>query len=375
MVNRLTPISAALLAPVEVVTDLLTPRSLAPRSFQDLSPRWLEQALSLPAGAVTGSAAREIDHGTSLRVRLEVFQGDHSTTVFVKQTPTRIPARLFNIAARLCQHEVHFYRHWASESGCAPNAVAAQWHSPTARSTLVLPDLRSAGFEFLQVADRCTPDQTALAVETFARLHRRFWNSRRFSDTAEYLPANSLANVGTPLLCHYLGSTPETIGRHVPPAFAAEARILRTRARAMNPLFNSFDQTLLHNDSHQGNIAFRYDRAVLIDWQICIIGSALKDFAYFMSTVDTDVRRVHERELLGHYLDVLAAGDGPVIAWDDAWRAYQILAITGFIAAATTALFGDRLQNPANAEAGLERTATALIDLESFKAVRQQLDN
>ena len=45
----------------------------------------------------------------------------------------------------------------------------------------------------------------------------------------------------------------------------------------------------------------------------------------------------------------------------------------GFIAAAATALAGDRLQNAANAKAGLQRAATTLVDLESFKAVQQRL--
>ena len=151
------------------------------------------------------------------------------------------------------------------------------------------------------------------------------------------------------------------------------AWIAAQAAGALPALFNSFDQTLIHNDSHQGNMAFGADRALLLDWQACCIGSALKDFAYFLATADSAMRRANERELLQHYLDVLSAGDGPVISWEEAWTAYRILAVTGFIAAAATALAGDRLQNAANATAGLERAATTLIDLESFKAVQQRL--
>jgi len=141
----------------------------------------------------------------------------------------------------------------------------------------------------------------------------------------------------------------------------------------MPALFDSFDQTLIHNDSHQGNMAYRDDRVLMLDWQACCVGSALKDFAYFLASADSAMRRASERELLQHYLDVLSAGDGPTIAWDEAWHAYRILAVTGFIAAAATALAGDLLQNAANAKAGLQRAATTLVDLESFKAVEQQL--
>jgi Phosphotransferase enzyme family len=373
MPNRLTPLIAMVRAPIAIIADRVVPHRTAVRIPDDLENRQLDRMLGLPEGSVTRSVVREMDHGTSLRVRLEIFHGNTSTSVFIKHTPTRTPARLFNTIIRLCEHEVHFYTHVADDTGCAPRALAAEWHGLTGRSTLVLPDLRDDGFEFLEVADRATADQAALAVEALAGLHRRFWNDTSFDRTGEYLPRNSASPYVTPLLCRYLGGGPPSIAGQLPPALAEELRLLRRHAAAMPALLDSFDQTLVHNDTHQGNIAFRSDRAIMLDWQACCIGSALKDVAYFLSSVDSQIRRSSERELLRHYLDVLSAGDGPVIDWDDAWQAYRILAVTGFIAASATALFGDRLQNAANARAALERTATTLIDLESFKAVRRQL--
>lgn len=373
MANRLTPLTAMVHAPVAMIADLVVPRRIAAREPEDFTTRWLDGVLRLPEGSVTRSEVREIDHGTSLRVRLEIFHGDTSTSVFIKQTPTRKPARLFNAVTRLCQHEVHFYTHLADQIDCAPTALAAEWHGLTGRSTLVLPDLGGEGYEFLDVADHATADQAALAVEAMAGLHRRFWGDTSFDPRGEYLPRNTASPFITPLLCRYLGGAPAAIAGQLPSAFTAELQVLRTHAQAMPALFDSFDQTLVHNDSHQGNMAYRDDRVLLLDWQACCVGSAVKDFAYFMASSDSAMRRASERELLQHYLDVLAAGDGPAIAWDDAWRAYRILVITGFIAAAATALAGDRLQNAANAKAGLQRAATTLVDLESFKAVQQRL--
>ncbi|MGV0740607.1 phosphotransferase [Mycobacterium syngnathidarum] len=373
MANRLTPLSAMAYAPIALAADLVVPRRSAAREPGDFNSRWLERILGLSEGSVTRSEVREIDHGTSLRVRLEIFHSNTSTSVFVKQTPTRMPARLFNSMTRLCEHEVHFYKHLSRETGCAPTALAAEWHALTGRSTLVLPDLRQDGYSFLDVADLATADQAALAVEAMADLHRRFWCGGDFGLAGEYRPQNSVSPYVTPFLCRYLGGGPSIIVDQLQAAFIDELRTLRTHASAFPALFNSFDQTLIHNDSHQGNIAYRADKVTLLDWQVCCVGSALKDFAYFLASADSAMRRKHERELLQHYLAVLSAGDGPVIGWDDAWRAYRILVITGFIAAAATALAGDRLQNSANAKAGLERTATALVDLESFKTVQRQL--
>lgn len=373
MANRLTPLTAMVHAPIALAADRIVPRRLAAREPEDLTTRWLDGVLGLPEGTVTRSEVRDVDHGTSLRARLEIFHGDTSTSVFIKQTPTKAPARLFNSIARLCRHEVHFYQHLAEDTGCAPTALAAEWHGLTGRSTLVLPDLRDAGYEFLDVAERATADQAALVVEALAQLHRRFRHQEGFERTGEYLPRNTPSPFITPLLCRYLGGAPAVIAEQLPSAFVDELQVLHTHAAAMPALFDSFDRTLIHNDSHQGNVAYRSDRVLLLDWQACCVGSALKDFAYFLASADSDLRRGNERELLQHYLDALAAGGGPVIGWDQAWHAYRILVVTGFIAAAATALAGDRLQNAANARAGLERAATTLVDLESIKAVQQRL--
>lgn len=373
MANRLSPLVALVQAPIALVADRVVLRRVAAREPSDFTTRWLDRVLDLPDGSVTRSEVVELDHGTSLRVRLEIFHGDTSTSVFVKQTPMRAPARLFNSITRLCRHEVHFYTHLADATGCAPKALAAEWNGLTGRSTLVLPDLGDDGYSFLPVADHATADQAALVVERMAVLHRRFWHDSTFDQTGEYLQRNTPSPVITPLLVRHLGNGPAVIADQLPAAFMADLHALRSHARAMPALFNSFDQTLIHDDSHQGNMAFRSDHALMLDWQACCFGSALKDFAYFLATADSAMRRANERELLQHYLDVLSAGDGPVIGWEEAWTAYRILAVTGFIAAAATALAGDRLQNAANATTGLARATTTLIDLESFKAVNQRL--
>lgn len=368
--SRLAPLRSVIAAPVRDLADLMLPNGIAARSPADLDVDWLAAMLGLPAGAVTGCEVTDLDHGTSMRVRLRIHHGGTSTSVFVKHTPTRVAARTFNLAAKLCENEVRFYRDVADRSGCAPTALAARWHPITGRSTLVLPDLTDDGFDFLEVAESISADRAALVIEALARLHRAFWGR---SPADEYLPAKSFSRIGTPLLCRHLGGAPRAVAAHLPSSFVDDLHLLRTHAGQLDGLFTSFDQTLLHNDSHQGNVAYRTDTALLLDWQVSSMGSALKDVAYFMACIDTDVRRACERDLLDLYLAALSAGDGPVIGWDDAWTQYRILVITGFIASAATALFGDRLQNAQNAVVGLQRSATTLVDMESFRAVEDAL--
>jgi len=226
MANRLTHLTAIVHAPVALVADLVVPRRTAWREPDDFTTRWLNGVLGLTEGSVTRSEVRDIDHGTSLRVRLEIFHGDTSTSVFVKQTPTRKPARLFNSLTRLCRHEVHFYKHIAGDTGCAPTALAAEWHGLTGRSTLMLPDLGDQGYTFLDVADHATTDQAALVVESIAQLHRRFWNNPGFDHSGEYLARNTPSPFITPLLCRYLGGAPAVIADQLPAAFTSELQVL-----------------------------------------------------------------------------------------------------------------------------------------------------
>ncbi len=51
----------------------------------------------------------------------------------------------------------------------------------------------------------------------------------------------------------------------------------------------------------------------------------------------------------------------------------RVLLVTGYVAAAVTAVFKDRLQQAGNAEAGLARACAAVADHESFDALREQM--
>ncbi len=68
--------------------------------------------------------------------------------------------------------------------------------------------------------------------------------------------------------------------------------------------------TLLHGDPHLGNTyLLPGGRAGLLDWQLMMRGSWAHDVTYLLVTaLPPEVRRAHQHELLGEYLDLLAAG-------------------------------------------------------------------
>src|SRR5262249_42740045 len=59
------------------------------------------------------------------------------------------------------------------------------------------------------------------------------------------------------------------------------------------------------------------------DWQIVQRGSWATDVSYHLATtLDIEQRRTHEKDLLRHYLEELAAAGAPAPSVDDAWDQY-----------------------------------------------------
>ncbi|MGV0715467.1 phosphotransferase [Mycolicibacterium sp. XJ662] len=365
--------AAGLLTPVQMVADRVLPTASVPRTPDQVSAEWLEGAVGLPAGSIAKMAIRDVDHGTSLRVQVEIGGSWGNQSLFIKHTPVRVPARIFNLVAGLSRNEVAFYRHLGGEICCAPDALVASFDPLTGRSIIVLPDLRDDGFVFPTMTTGCDADQAASAIEALADLHSKYGHPGNVSGQ---LRPSAIHHVVTPLLCRYVGRNPRPLAHLVPDDLAAQLPLLAQRPGDTARLLNGVGQTLIHNDTHVGNMAFLRDRAILVDWQLCASGVGLKDVAYFLATsVSPDLRRSHERDLLTVYLDAMEAGGGHPPSWDEAWRAYRILAIAGYLAAAATALSGDRLQDPANARTGMQRAVAALRDLESLRALKHALED
>jgi hypothetical protein len=82
----------------------------------------------------------------------------------------------------------------------------------------------------------------------------------------------------------------------------------------------------------------------------------------------TALRRAHERELIRTYLAALAELGVHAPGFDFAWRQYRLHALYAWIAAAVTAAAATFQSEPI-VRAGLTRTSTAVVDLESLEAL------
>ena len=358
------------------VADRRTADDDPARTAEHLTPEAVAAGIGVPTEEIVRLEVGSVDHGTSTRSRVTAHHRDGSTSsYFAKSTPLGGGARMLDASARLCERETHFYRHVAPHVPGVPRAVIAEFDDRTGRSTVLLRDLREDGLTFRSIQEPATPDEAAQVMIALADLHA----------TGASLPlTDPLYRYDTPgarrmawLAARTAGRPPRHVAALVPTEVAGPAGILRERAREYAGAIGAFPHTFLHNDTHRGNIAFgpaEDPRAVLIDWQGCAAGPGLKDVAYFVATgMDPEDRRGCERDLLTTYADRLASHGVEVMNADERWFAYRVLLVTGFVAAAVTAVFKDRLQQAANAEAGLARACTAVADLESFAALRDQM--
>lgn len=141
-------------------------------------------------------------------------------------------------------------------------------------------------------------------------------------------------------------------------------------------LIRTYPHSLIHGDTHAGNICFASGQPVFFDWQVASCGPATKDLSYFACTsLDTDTRREIDSQLVETYVAHLNADGVERLSFAEAWDSYRLFAFTGYVAAGVTSVFGRRLQSEESTRAGLHRAVQAVRDLGSLELLRNRLDH
>ena len=123
-------------------------------------------------------------------------------------------------------------------------------------------------------------------------------------------------------------------------------------------------RTLVHGDSHVGNMFFVDGEAGLLDWQVAQRGQGIRDVGYFlMNSVDVELRRAHERELVELWRETLIehrVADAE-LPRDQIWERYRSQALYVWISSAVTAAMAG-LQPRSITRRGIQRAGAALED-------------
>ncbi|MHB8695046.1 MAG: phosphotransferase [Solirubrobacteraceae bacterium] len=301
-----------------------------------------------------------------------------SSTWFAKATPTGVLNRAIVSVIQAQFVEAAFYLHARPSlpAVVAPAMLTAR-ALPGGRFLLLLEDLAEQGATPLTLCTQCDLQLAEATVDTLARVHGTFWESSRFgSDLAWVRPQRQRAGFG--LLSGLLRWGRRGIlrsGRAIPPAVRKLTQVLTREASALARQWERGALTLAHGDTHLGNVYRQADGTVgLLDWQVVHRVSGLRDLSYFMtSSLPVTLRRDHERELVGRYLERLRqAGVTAPPSFDEAWTRYRIFAADSWDAVAVTDTAGD-MQPVAAVDAAFERSVAALEDLDTLGAIEELL--
>lgn len=287
-----------------------------PRSVDELTEGWIEDRLGAD---IRGFRAEQIAVGVGLlgylyRLHLD---GDGPSTVIAK-FPVEDEVTRTHVAAPLgaYQAEVGYYRDLAERGPIGtPTVHAAEVDDATGDFVLLLEDLAHLRAED-QMAG-CAPDDAALVLEHLAAHHAHFaaaggppthpWLARFDDAVRQQVVAGMATQAAAPFLEGFgaglhaeVREFVESLGTTIPSYMAVAKEPVRTVA---------------HCDVRLDNIFFggRDRPVVLLDWQLAGIGGVAYDVAYFLSqSMDTAVRRDHERQLVEGYFTAMEGLGRPV---------------------------------------------------------------
>ncbi|HEY6355892.1 MAG TPA: phosphotransferase [Burkholderiaceae bacterium] len=307
-----------------------------PPNLSDVTPEWLTLALSQrhPGTVVEAAEFGEAIHGTGTNVALTLRYARQSggnplpTTLWLKGGYEKhfeymAPSRIYEI-------ESLFYRELAPRLDVrVPLCYYAGNDEVTHQGLMLLENLAANGASFGNATRPVSPDTVARGLTTLARLHASSWGHDW--PQAHWYVEQGIPSAG-PQAAWYRDQTPEVFVRYIaeraeactPAGINAPERIVSAfwKLAAMS---REAPRCLIHSDSHLDNFYFDAGgEPGLIDWQSPRLGCWAWDVSYFIiSALDIDVCRRHERALLGHYLEALAAGGVAAPRMEDAWLAYR----------------------------------------------------
>lgn len=180
----------------------------------------------------------------------------------------------------------------------------------------------------------CTAEQAALALESVAALHARYWRTedpvllRTFArhDTSHGPSIAARVESGWATMIADFGDLlPERL-RGMRDEYLAALRSLQT--------WLSEDATIVHGDFRLDNLMFgppgHPDAFVALDWQGIMRAKGIQDVSYLVThCMDTEVRRRHERDLLAGYSAALGR-HGVAYSPEHAWHEHRLATLLFF---------------------------------------------
>ena len=295
-------------------------RHAIPQTVDGLTAAWLTDHLPLPAGTAVRSVKAVVGDagvgfmGTVARLRLD-YDGDPGDVPdrLVAKIPTTDEAvRTVLGPARVFEREVQMYRHVTERLGMrTARGFVAEMDTDADRYLIVMEDLAP-----VRVGDQlrgATRGEAEMVVRALGSMHAAWWESERLEEFEWMFPINSDL-YKEPARQVYEMSLPlfkEACGDLVPDELRPVLERFAEASGAMYDRLWSMPHTLVHMDFRLDNLLFDDEAGTVtvIDFQASCVGGGVTDLGYFLSqSLETDVRREAESDLLRLYHDALVDG-------------------------------------------------------------------
>jgi aminoglycoside phosphotransferase (APT) family kinase protein len=344
-----------------------------PSEVADLTPAWFSTVLPAPVTAVEVVDAHS---GTTGRARVRLTTAAPvPDTLFVKLQPFVPEQREFLRMVGLGVAEAQLYAAVGDE---LPVRVPRVWHASfddgNDSFVMVLEDLVASGCRFPSPTDDDVLDRAISTVEELAKLHAAYWERELpwlrvppgFGGDGRDEKANRRGG-------KFIQLALEKFVDDMPPAFRQLGELYVARSADVVSLWNEGERTLIHGDSHMGNLFVDGGRTGFYDWAVASRSPGMRDVAYFLcNSVPPDLRRAEEASLLERYRAGLAAG---AVALDErtAHEQYRLFSVYSWVAASSTAAMGSRWQPVHVGQGGMQRATEAIADLDAVGLLTDRL--
>ena len=342
-----------------------------PAQVDDLTPEWFSEVLGSPIRDVEILDAHS---GTTGRARVGLTAtSDVPDTLFVKLQPFVEQQRKFLRQIGLGVAEARLYAAVGNE---LPVRAPRVWHADCDASegtfVMVLEDL--SGCHFPSPTDDDIVDVAASLMAELAVLHAAYQGhelpwlrtpSGMRSKPDDLETANRRAQ--------FIVSALDQFAADMPPAFRRVGELYAAHSLDIIALFNEGERTLIHGDTHSGNLFVDAGRTGFYDWAVAGRGPGVRDVAYFLcNSLPVETRRTEEKFLFAQYRSSLAR-HGVTLDEHTASEQYRLFAVYSWIAAASTAAMGSQWQPIEVSAAAMATTTQAIDDLDSVGLLEERL--
>jgi hypothetical protein len=319
-----------------------------PDSPEGLTSDWVTAALQSrgildPGDRVTECVVSTISEGVGfvgqvarVRVGYSRPQAVAPASLIAKLPGATDSARQIGNVFRFYEREIRFYDGIAEECGMrAPRHWYSAMDPSRGAFVLLIEDLAPA-----RVGDQiagCTWEEAELAVRRLAQFHAHWWQSPRldeltwmpvYNDPVHHNAAAAYGQAWQPFLAAF--------GAGMPEAFRGIAERLATNIIPLMGELSRRPWTMMHGDFRLDNLLFPPlpdgEAIAVIDWQITSRGRGAFDLGYFFCTsMEADVRRKHERDLMDLYFATLVDGGVTDYSREELLRDYRIAALFSLV--------------------------------------------